>query len=605
MSLARVIPDILQGIRHAEALREAEGQTDAQLLERFVLGRDGVALEALVQRHAPMVWGVCRRTLAGHHAAEDAFQATFLVLLRKAPSIRSRELLANWLYRVAHKTACKARQRNAQRPVTPLDAVPEPQAEPHDDAFGPEWREWLDEELNRLPEKYRIAIVLCDLQGKSRPEVAGQLGVPEGTVGSRLARGRALLARRLARHGLTVSAGGLAAVCAQQVASGSVPAALLTDAIKATSLLAAGQPAAAGTISAPVALLTEEVLRAMTTAKQKKAAVLLVMATLVLAGGPIAYFALPGQPEPAPPPQPPKQTPEEAAVKMFGSEAGAIGRAKARLLSDWAAHRPREGLNPEWFWANHNTLWPARTFQAILDPETHRWTAVGDVLEIRHFERRVGERELVFGLEMIEWQVKFVISYDPSGHSYFVLSKDSGPEHPARTDDMGKWLQHDFQEPMRTASPVTSLRIVSGASGQVLSSYTGDELQVETGPRGVTVHANHVGAQPPAQPLTLQFGAPSGRFLDVGKYGGVSGGVNSPNDSAGPYMTGGNGEFVVWECEVRDQTINRLAIDYIAWKYSGADPPVYESLVSGSLRFKSLFRPAVAVPKPPVGVYKP
>jgi RNA polymerase sigma-70 factor (ECF subfamily) len=143
MRLSRVIPEILQVFRQAEALRESEGQTDGQLLDRFVRGRDGAALETLVRRHAPMVWGVCHRTLTGHHAAEDAFQATFLVLLRRAASSRSPELLANWLYRVAHKTACKARQMGDIRNVRERQAgpMPEPQAEPHDDAFGPEWRE--------------------------------------------------------------------------------------------------------------------------------------------------------------------------------------------------------------------------------------------------------------------------------------------------------------------------------------------------------------------------------------------------------------------------------------------------------------------------------
>jgi RNA polymerase sigma factor (sigma-70 family) len=389
------MPEIMKVFHRAEARRESERQTDGQLLKRVVRGRDGAALETLVRRHAPMVWGICRRTLAGHHAAEDAFQATFLVLVRKAASIRSPELLANWLYRVAHKTACKAWQRNAIRDSREkqVETMPEPPAEPHDDAFGPEWRERLDEELNRLPEKYRIAIVLCDLQGRSRPEVAGQLGVPEGTVGSRLARGRALLARRLARHGLTVSASGLAAVCSQQAASGSVRAGLLTNTIKATSLLAAGQTAVAGTISAPVALLTEEVLRAMSAAKQKKAAVLIVMATLVLAGGPIAYFALPGPREPEPPPKGAEQAPAEAELEKFGSEAGAIACAKAHVLSPEAVRERNAvagGVLVREILRNTERRWPARSFRAILDPETHRWTVAGDVLAERHFLRPGG-----------------------------------------------------------------------------------------------------------------------------------------------------------------------------------------------------------------------
>jgi hypothetical protein len=228
---------------------------------------------------------------------------------------------------------------------------------------------------------------------------------------------------------------------------------------------------------------------------------------------------------------------------------------------------------------------------------------------------------------MMEYQVKYVISYDLSSQSYHVVSGGRGDPllkrladwHPAPTDDMAKWLQHDFQKPMPTATPVTSLRIVSGSSGEVLSCYTGNELHVDTGSRGVTIHANHVGAHPPVQPLTLRFAAPFGRFLKVGEYGGAIPDDDwpPPNEPATPYMSmkvRALGEFVVWECEVRDQRIIRLAIDYITWDYLPREPdyppdfprePLYRSPVSGSLRFNSLFEPALAVPRPPVGVYRP
>jgi RNA polymerase sigma factor (sigma-70 family) len=611
---------VLEYLRRSALLGEGTEQTDGQLLEAFLRDRDALALETLVRRHAPMVWGVCRRTLASDHDAEDAFQATFVVLLRKAASLRSPELLANWLYRVAHKTACKTRQMATKRHAreTQVAVMPEPSIEPPDDEFGPELRAQLHNELARLPEKYRIVILLCDLQGRSRSEVARQLGVPEGTVGSRVARGRTLLARRLARHGLKISAGGLAAGCAHQALSGSVPAALLTETIRASSLLAAGQTAAAGTIPAPVALLTEEVLRAMAAEKQKKAAILVVMATLVLTGGAIAYRALPDPREPEPPPP----DNEEAELEKFGSEAGAIGCAKARVLSDAADYANRAaGLFIRELLRNSDRRWPARSFQAMLDPETHRWTVVGDVLWEQHGfhveDRRALRGHMVH--EMMEHQVKYVMSYDPSYQSYHVVSGDErGPSHPARTDDMGKWLQHDFQKPMPTATPVTSLRIVSGSSGEVLSSYTGNELQVETGSRGATIRANHDGAHPPAgghavPPLTLRFAAPFGRFLKVGEYGGAipDDDWTTPDESATPNMSMKRkalGEFVVWECEVRDQRISRLAIDYITWDYlasSARESPVYRSPVSGSLRFNSLFQPAVAVPSPPDGVYRP
>src|SRR5262249_6501214 len=146
----------LQHLRRSALLREGAEQTDGQLLEAFIRRRDSQALEGLVRRHAAMVWGVCRRTLANYHDAEDAFQATFLVLVRKAASIRSRELLANWLYGVAHTTARKARQMAAKRSTREKQMVPmpEPKVEPTDREFGPELRALLDEELSRLPDKY-------------------------------------------------------------------------------------------------------------------------------------------------------------------------------------------------------------------------------------------------------------------------------------------------------------------------------------------------------------------------------------------------------------------------------------------------------------------
>jgi RNA polymerase sigma factor (sigma-70 family) len=291
------VTEFLQRFRRTALLRESDEQTDGQLLERFVRGREGVALEALVRRHAPMVWGVCRRALASHHEAEDAFQATFLVLLRKAASIHSRELLANWLYRVAHQTARKARQRAAKRFAREkqVEVMPKPPTEPHDDAFGPELRARLDDELGRLPEKYRIAVVLCDLEGWSRGEVAQQLRLAEGTVASRLARGRALLARRLTRRGLGALATSLAAVGSRQAASGAVPATLLTRTVEAAGLLAAGKTVAPGLISREVSLLTEAVLRTTGVAK-KTAGALLVVAALVLAGGMVRYHTLAAPP---------------------------------------------------------------------------------------------------------------------------------------------------------------------------------------------------------------------------------------------------------------------------------------------------------------------
>src|SRR5262245_12293223 len=193
---------VIQHLRRTVLLRDGVGLTAGQLLEDYLSRREEAALAVLVRRHGPMVWRVCRRVLRNYHDAEDAFQATFLVLVRKAASIVPRKMVANWLYGVAHQTALKARATAARRRgrERQMADLPEP--------AGTEQKLWrdlqtlLDEELSRLPDKYRAVIVLCDLEGKTRKDAARQLGCPEGTVAGQLARARAMLAKRLARHGL-------------------------------------------------------------------------------------------------------------------------------------------------------------------------------------------------------------------------------------------------------------------------------------------------------------------------------------------------------------------------------------------------------------------
>jgi RNA polymerase sigma factor (sigma-70 family) len=292
--------EVISHLRRTELLRDGAGLTDAQLLADYLSRRDEAALAALVRRHAPMVWGVCRRVLRNHHDAEDAFQATFLVLVRKAASIASPKLLANWLYGVAHQTALKARATAAKRRAKERQAtvMPEPAT------IGPDlWNDvqpLLDQELSRLPDKYRVAIVLCDLEGKTRKEAARQLGVPEGTLAARVARGRVMLAKRLARHGLAVSGAALGAMLGQDAASAGVPTLVVSSAIKAASLFAAGQTAATGVISMQVAALTEGVLKTMLLNKLKVAVVVM----LVLGGLGIGASTLPHGTVAAEPPSP-------------------------------------------------------------------------------------------------------------------------------------------------------------------------------------------------------------------------------------------------------------------------------------------------------------
>jgi RNA polymerase sigma factor (sigma-70 family) len=283
--------EVIQHLRRTVLPREEAGLTDRQLLKDYINRREEAAMAALVRRHGPMVWGVCRRVLGNYHDAEDAFQATFLVLVRKAASIASPQLLANWLYGVAHQTALKARATTAKRRARERQVTQMPEPAVTEQDLWNDLQPLLDQELSRLPDKYRVAIVLCQLEGRTRKEAARHLGVPEGTLAARLARGRVMLAKRLARHGLAVSGGSLAAVLAQNAASASPPISVVVSTIKAAGLFAAGQAAAAGALSAKVAALTEGVLKTMFMTKLKIAT--LVLLTLALLGSGIGMLTLP------------------------------------------------------------------------------------------------------------------------------------------------------------------------------------------------------------------------------------------------------------------------------------------------------------------------
>jgi RNA polymerase sigma-70 factor (ECF subfamily) len=276
--------NVLDPLYRAALLRDGAGLTDAELLEAFVARRDGACFEALVRRHGPMVLGVCQRVLRNPHDAEDAFQAAFLVLAQRAAAVVPRELVGNWLYGVAYRTALHARRTAARRRARekPMNDVPHPKVEEEET-----WQELgplLDRELNRLPEKYRTAVVLCHLEGRTRKEAASLLGLPVGTLSGRVTTALRLLERRLRRHGLALSVGGLAAALTPKAASASVPAALVAVTVKAAPLLAVGGVTSAGVVSATVAGLTNGVLRSMLLARLRSALVL-VLAVAVLGGG--------------------------------------------------------------------------------------------------------------------------------------------------------------------------------------------------------------------------------------------------------------------------------------------------------------------------------
>jgi RNA polymerase sigma factor (sigma-70 family) len=289
--------DVIGHLRRV-ALRGDGGLTDSQLLERFLARRDQAAFAALVRRHGPMVLAVCRRVLGNHHDAEDAFQATFLVLARKAAALRARDLVGNWLHGVAYRTALGAKAMTARRQAHERQAreLAQPRA-PADDG----WQELLpllDQELDRLPERYRVAVVLCDLEGMTRRDAARQLGVPKGTLSGRLTRARLLLARRLARYGLAPSAGALAVVLAGRATTACVPSTLAASTAKAAVLASGGDVLAAGAVPARVVTLTEGVMKTMLLSKLK--GFVAVAFVLFLSAGAVGLTYRTGAAQPAP-----------------------------------------------------------------------------------------------------------------------------------------------------------------------------------------------------------------------------------------------------------------------------------------------------------------
>jgi RNA polymerase sigma factor (sigma-70 family) len=279
-------------------LPPASGEhSDERLLDDFLAHRANgpsfpqpaeEAFAAIVRRHGPMVRGVCRRVLRNDADADDAFQAVFVVLLRKAEAVRPRNQLGNWLYGVAVNVARRGRDSIARRRTQEL-VTDVPGRESDTMLEQSDLRAVIDQELSGLPDAYRAAVVACDLEGRTRTEAAGRLGWSEGTVASRLARGRALLADRLTRRGVAIPAAGLAAALGTATA----------DAIPVVNLsLLVSNPSPA------VEALAREAMRAMTTSKVKTVAVVLLAAVGLAGAGATTVWACGGYgwfPRPNPP----------------------------------------------------------------------------------------------------------------------------------------------------------------------------------------------------------------------------------------------------------------------------------------------------------------
>ena len=277
---------ILQWIRR---LVEDEGVgqlSDQHLLRQFSDQRSEAAFGTLLRRHGPMVLDVCRGVLSNEADAEDAFQATFLVLTRKAASIRKTKSVGSWLYGVAYRTALKARAQSATRHKNEARAPTRTVSEP-DDLTWREMQQILHEELTGLAERYRVPLVACYLEGKTQDQAAAQLGLAKSTLKERLERGRALLRMRLVQRGLGPAAVLLVTAWPSATASAHLPASLASATTKAVSLYAAGHLAAPSVISAKVAALTEGVLKLMLLVQMKTTvirAATIALVTIALGG---------------------------------------------------------------------------------------------------------------------------------------------------------------------------------------------------------------------------------------------------------------------------------------------------------------------------------
>lgn len=381
---------IVQRIRRAVADGGESRETDADLLTRFLAHKDSQALAVLIRRYAAMVWSVCLRTVGHRQDAEDAFQATFVVLLRKANTIHPPGMVGNWLYGVARQTAMKARamamKRHAREQSTAL--LPEfPGQANGDHPLLP----YVDEELSRLPDRYRAVVVLCDLQGQTRTEAARELGCAEGTVASRLARARQMLARRLGRHGLPLSATALGALLANSIAK-AAPATVVAAAVQSASALSAAQSTLATGLSQQVLTLAEGMVKTMLLRRLKLWGVTVVAAVL-------ACIAVAG------------------AVTLLAEEADTTAQKQPLVAHAAAAGQPKKSAKAEDDLAKFQGTWQVVSFhingeQADIGIKSLRLTFKNKAASSR-FEKKdgtTGEEKMTFDIDATKSPKEITIS---------------------------------------------------------------------------------------------------------------------------------------------------------------------------------------------------
>lgn len=479
-------PLIYQLLRRAG--RKDKGlASDAALLQRFIDQSDETAFETLVWRHGPLVMGTCRRMLRDAHDAEDAFQATFLVLFRKASSVRRRRSLGSWLFKVAYRVALRARSRACGRheqEQTQLDP-PAPTSEP--DLLGADVRPILDEQLQGLPEKYRAPLVLHYLEGMTVAQVADELSWPPGTVSVRLDRAKRLLRKRLLARGLSLSAAPLAFELGHGIASAQVTAGLVATTVQAAQAYTTAP--LAGTVPASVVALVEGETRTMFLTKIKLVAALLVTACVAVGAAAGAWQAMTfSAAEPAAQQQVPVHNPNESPVEAAApAPAGPIGDVlPPGVLARMGIPRFRHlrGVTAVVFSPDGRTLasgtgGPGDQTISLWEAETGK--------EIR-------------ALKHPGWIWSLAISPDgkilaSAGGDHAVLLWDTGTGHKLRTLVGHNWQVRSLAfspdgKTLASGSDDTTIRlweIGTGKGIRVLQGHQGEVLSVAYSPDGKTL----------------------------------------------------------------------------------------------------------------------
>lgn len=332
-------------LRRAVSRLELCTETDKELLQRFVGQRDEVAFAAIVQRHGPMVLRVALRTLHNEHDSEDVLQATFLVLSQKARMLRRPESLGSWLYGIAYRLALKSNAAAGERRNRERRVAATPVATPLAQMTLAEAQTILDEEICRLPEKFREPVVLCCLEGLARDEAAKQIGCPASVLKSRLEQARERLRRRLTARGLTLPCGFGAFLLLEGAARAAVPPALIDSTTKAAIALAAGE-AASTVVTAKVAALTEGVLKAMLITKLKAVVYVVLLLGFMITGGSVLTYrtASAKGDQPAAAEAPAKAPQEKEAFTAWGKEVGGLQAGLGYKRGQKRAYRHGETL---------------------------------------------------------------------------------------------------------------------------------------------------------------------------------------------------------------------------------------------------------------------